>query len=174
MAKITPTKIPEVVIIDADEYHDDRGYFTRLFRDNEIYPDIASRYKIREINRSYTRLEGTIRGLHMQTSPFEQDKMVQCLIGRILDVAVDMRPDSPTYLQHVGVELSDNRMLLVPKGFAHGFQTLSPHCVVQYFVSAYFAPAYERGYRYNDPKLNIDWPVKEITTSEKDANWPLI
>lgn len=178
--QITPTRIPEVKIIESDLFTDERGYFTRLFRDTEL-----ENYPIKEVNRSMSVMAGTIRGLHMQTEPMAQDKLVQCLQGEIFDVAVDMRPDSPTYLQWVGVNLKENRMLLVPKGFAHGFQTLQNYTTVQYFVSNYFSPEHERGFRYNDPKIGIEWKdidQKQLkgfspelrNISEKDQNWALL
>lgn len=167
--QITNTQIPDVKVLEPEKYEDSRGYFTRLFRDSEL-----ANYPIREINRSLSLKKGTIRGLHLQTAPFAQDKIVQCLQGSIFDVAVDMRPDSPTYLEWVAEILTENKMLLVPKGFAHGFQTLEDNVLVQYFVSEYFTPGNEQGYRYNDPKLGILWPCPEVETSEKDANWPLL
>jgi dTDP-4-dehydrorhamnose 3,5-epimerase len=127
------------------------------------------------LHRSLTGDKGTIRGLHFQKSPKQEDKIVQCLQGSIFDVAVDLRKNSPTYGKWVGEILSaeNKRMLLVPKGFAHGFQTLEKDCLVEYFVSQYYSPTHERGVRWNDPFFNVKWPIAKAVVSEKDGKWPL-
>lgn len=172
--KITETNLKGVLILEAPKFGDARGYFSRVFRDNEI--DGVDNYPVKEINQSFTYKIGTIRGLHMQVDPMAQDKIIQCLKGEIFDVAVDMRKDSPTYLKWFGIHLteSNNKMLLVPKGFAHGFQSLSPNVQIQYFVSEYFSPEHERGFRFDDPKIGIQWAYGDVSTSDKDATWELL
>lgn len=158
-----------VKILKPVEFTDERGYFSRIFRDREM-----DDYRVLEINRSYTKHKGTIRGLHGQRFPFEQDKLVQCVQGEIFDVAVDMRKDSESYGKWVGTKIDGNKLFLVPKGCLHGFQTLTDNVIVQYFVSEYYRPDYEWGARYDDAFFKIDWPIKNIITSAKDLSWPLL
>jgi dTDP-4-dehydrorhamnose 3,5-epimerase len=169
----TKTKIEGVYIIQPELRQDSRGYFTRVFckeenRRNDLSINIA------QINRSLTKKKGTIRGLHYQKNPKSEDKVVQCIQGAIFDVALDIRKKSPTFGQYIGVELNETnfKMLLIPKGCAHGFQTLKPNSLVQYFVSQYYYPNHEAGIRWDDPSFNIQWPIKNPTTSEKDKKWP--
>jgi dTDP-4-dehydrorhamnose 3,5-epimerase len=171
---IKKTKIEGVYLIDPEPRGDNRGYFARVFAKEELAKYGIS-YNIAHINRSLTAQKGTIRGLHMQTSPKQEDKLVQCLQGSIFDVAVDLRKKSKTYGKWVGEILSaDNkRMLLVPKGFAHGFQTLEKNCLVEYFVTQKYSPEHEKGFRWNDPTLHIEWPIKKAILSEKDGSWPM-
>jgi dTDP-4-dehydrorhamnose 3,5-epimerase len=172
---IKKTKIEGVFVIDLEPRGDERGYFARVFAKEELAKH-GIKYSIVHMNRSLTGDKGTIRGLHYQKYPKQEDKIVQCLQGSIFDVAVDLRKNSKTYGQWVGEILSaeNKRMLLVPKGFAHGFQTLEKNCLVEYFVTQYYSPAYERGLRWNDPRFRIEWPIKKAILSEKDANWPLM
>lgn len=171
--KIKKTKIEGVYIIDLEPRGDARGYFTRVFCKDELKKAGIS-YNIVQINRSKTEKKGTIRGLHFQKSPKQEDKIVQCLVGSVFDVALDLRKNSPTFGKWVGEELSaDNKkMLLIPKGVAHGFQTLEKNCTVEYFVSQFYSPQKESGVRWNDPMFKIKWPIKKAITSEKDGNWP--
>ena len=113
--------------------------------------------------------------MHYQTYPRQEDKIIYCIQGSIFDVALDIRKKSDTYGQWVGEELSgeNKTMLLVPKGFAHGFQTLERNCLVEYFVTQYYAPNHEKGVRWNDPFFNIGWPIKKAILSKKDHQWPL-
>lgn len=173
--KITETRIKDVYVIDIEPRSDSRGSFSRVFCKEEL-KQAGVDYSLVQINRSNTVKKGMIRGLHMQLAPHSEDKIVQCLRGRISDVAVDMRKDSSTYLQWVGVELSaeNMKMILIPKGFAHGFQSLEDDCLVEYFVSEYYTPNSEQGYRWNDPIFNINWPIESAEVSEKDAQWPLL
>ena len=172
---LTPTKIAGVYRVQLEPRGDPRGYFARIF-DLEKFREIAPAFQIAQINRSLTRSKGTIRGLHYQREPRAEDKLVQCLHGAIFDVAVDLRPGSPTYRQWVGQELSagNKELLLVPKGCAHGFQTLTEDCLVEYFVSEYYAPGAEGGVRWSDPAIGVKWPLPHPSTSEKDAVWPLL
>ena len=173
--RLLPTRLPGLYRAQLDPRGDARGYFARVF-DLETIRQVDPTFGIVQINRSLTAARGTIRGLHFQRPPRAEDKLVQCLQGAIFDVAVDMRPESLTYLQWVGQELSaeNKEMLLVPKGFAHAFQTLTEDCIVEYFVTEYYSPEYEGGLRWNDPAIAIRWPIERPATSEKDAAWPLL
>lgn len=172
--KINKTKIKGVYVIDLEPRIDTRGYFTRVFA-REILKKNSIKFDIVHINRSLTRARGTIRGIHFQIKPSQEDKLVQCLKGKIFDVAVDLRPKSKTFGKWIGIELSgDNqRMILIPKGCGHAFQTLEKNCVVEYLVSEYYSPKDERGIKYNDPYFRIEWPIKRAVLSEKDQGWPL-
>jgi len=168
------TKIDGVFIITQEPRGDQRGYFARIFAKEELKKQ-GIKFSIVHANRSLTVEKGTIRGMHYQKYPKQEDKLVQCIKGSIFDVALDLRQGSKTYGRWVGEILSEEnkKMLLVPKGFAHGFQTLEKDCLVEYFVTQYYAADYERGVRWNDPLFKVDWPIKNAITSEKDAKWPL-
>ncbi len=172
--KFTKTKIKGVYVIELEPRQDSRGYFSRVFAKEELKKDGID-FSIVHINRSKTVEKGTIRGMHYQRKPKEEDKIIQCLAGKIFDVALDLRRGSKTYGQWVSQTLNpqSKKMLLVPKGCAHGFQTLEKDTVVEYFVTQYYAPNFENGVRYNDPYFKIKWPIKKAIVSEKDANWPL-
>lgn len=172
--KITKTKIEGVFIIEPVPREDSRGYFARVFAKEEL-KKAGVDFSIVHINRSLSKDKGVIRGMHYQKSPKGEGKIIQCLSGKIFDVALDLRPSSKTFGQWVSETLSpDNKkMLLLPKGCAHGFQTLEENTVVEYFVTEYYAPDFEEGVRYNDPRFGIVWPIKDAVLSEKDANWPL-
>lgn len=173
--KFKETKIKGLYIIEPELKIDKRGYFFRVFCEREL-AEIGIEFKLVQINQSLAKKKGTIRGLHFQQYPHREAKFVQCLKGRIYDVVVDLRKDSYTYMQWVGVELSKEGrgMFLVPKGCAHGFQTLEDNSEVQYFVSEYYAPEYENGIRWDDPSFNIKWPIEPPFLLERDKNWPLI
>lgn len=168
------TKIDGVCIITQEPRVDERGYFSRIFAKEELKKHGIS-FIILHANRSLTVERGMIRGIHYQRYPKQEDKLVQCIKGSIFDVALDLRRGSKTYGQWVGEILSEEnkKMMIVPKGFAHGFQTLEKNCLVEYFVTQYYSPAYERGIRWNDPFFKINWPIKKAILSEKDKNWPL-
>jgi len=168
------TNIPEVVTINSNLFSDDRGYFYRSYDKNVFRNEYD--FDLSQINICLTKEVGTIRGLHYQTEPFREQKIVRCISGSILDVAVDIRPKSPTYLQHVQIKLSaaNNLSLLIPKGFAHGYQTLVQDSIVHYCTSEVYTPNNEKGLRFNDPKLNIKWDLKITNISVKDGNWPLL
>ncbi len=171
--KIIKTKISGLYVLEPEKREDNRGYFTRVFAKDELAKNLI-KYNIAHINRSMTVKKGMIRGMHFQKSPMAEDKIVQCINGSIFDVAIDLRPKSKTYGKWFGVKLSakEMNMLLVPKGFAHGFQALEKNTVIQYFVSQYYSPSHERGIKWNDPLFKIKWPIKKVTVSEKDAKWP--
>ena len=172
--ELTSTNLPGVIIINTNLFNDNRGHFYRAF-DSEIFKNELD-FQLSQINVCLTRDVGTIRGLHFQKEPYQEQKIVRCISGAILDVAVDVRPKSPTYLQHIQLELSaeNNLSLLIPKGFAHGYQTLETNSNVLYFTSQIYMPEHEKGLRFNDPELNIKWSRAVKNVSEKDMNWPLI
>jgi dTDP-4-dehydrorhamnose 3,5-epimerase len=170
----TETPLPGAFVIDVQRFEDERGFFAEGWKDTE-----AAQHGIdvmfNRSNISYNRHAGTIRGLHAQREPFAEAKLVRCPRGAILDVIVDIRPDSPTYLQWTGVELTaeNRRMMYVPTGFLHGFQTLTDDTEVFYQVCGSYRPDMEIGARYDDPALNITWPLQsEPILSPKDRGWP--
>ena len=168
------TDLPEVTVVGAQPIADERGFFARLHcRDEFARAGLA--FEPVQANLSVNRLKGTLRGLHYQAPPFEEDKLVMVMRGAIFDVAVDIRPSSPTRGRHHGEVLSAaNRLaLFVPKGCAHGYQTLVDDTEVIYLVSAVYQPQAERGLRWDDPALAIAWPqVPPAALSAKDAAWP--
>jgi dTDP-4-dehydrorhamnose 3,5-epimerase len=170
-----PTKIAGCHRARLELLQDARGYFTNVF-DLETIRGVNPSFNVVRACRSLTQAQGAIRGLHFQRAPKAEDKLVQCLEGTIFDVCVDARPESPTYLQWVGVELSaeNKELMLVPKGCAHGFQTLSENCLVEYFVTEAYSPPHEMGLRWDDPALGIEWPLVCTMTSARDAAWPLV
>lgn len=169
----TPAKLAGAYLIDLEKRADDRGFFARTWCRNEFRAQGLVEEFV-QANVSYNRRKGTLRGMHYQLAPHEEVKLVRCTRGRIYDAIVDLRPGSPTYLQWIGVELSaaNYRMLYVPAGFAHGFQTLEDETEVTYQVSAFYAPQAERGARYDDPAFGIQWPLPVEVISEKDRTWP--
>ena len=170
---IEDTNIPEVKIIRGKRFHDERGFFTETYKDSEYLE--AGLPKFVQDNLSESS-KGVIRGLHWQEEPFAQGKLVTCLQGKILDVAVDIRKGSSTFGKHVAVELSHDEAisLWVPTGFAHGFQALENETRVFYKVTNYWAKGCERSLNYNDPSVAIAWPLKEMILSEKDLIAPLL
>jgi len=173
--KFIKTKLQGLYIIQPEPFKDNRGTFSRVFCEREL-KEIHFGKKIVQINQSFTKREGSIRGMHFQYPPNGEIKLVRCIAGRIFDVAVDLRNKSPTFLEWHSEVLSANNMkiMYIPEGFAHGFQTLQDDCDIVYFVSAFYSPESEGGIRYNDPKIKIEWPIKITEISEKDRNYPLI
>ncbi|MFM8005409.1 MAG: dTDP-4-dehydrorhamnose 3,5-epimerase, partial [Dolichospermum sp.] len=131
---------------------------------------------VAQCNLSFNHKKGTLRGMHYQTLPAAETKLIRCTQGAIYDVIVDMRPESPTYLTHIGVELTaeNRRALYVPEMFAHGYQALTDGAEVVYQVGEFYTPGYEKGLRYDDPILEISWPLNATEMSDKDRNWPLL
>ena len=171
----TETRIPGAWIVDISAVHDDRGFFAMTWLPDEFLargldPSLA------QCNLAWNHKRGTLRGLHFQCAPHEQVKIVRCTRGEILDIIVDLRPESPTYCQWDAVELSaDNRrMLYVPAGLAHGYITLTDGVEVYYHASTPWARAAESGVRWDDPAFGIEWPFEPLVISEKDRNWPLV
>jgi len=167
------TKLSGAYIIDLDTLEDERGFFARAFCQKE-FEENGLRSNIAQCNLSFNHKKGTLRGMHYQVKPYEEVKMVRCTQGKILDVIIDLRKDSATYKKWIGVELTaeNNRMLYVPEGFAHGYQTLEDNSVVYYQVTEFYQPGSERGIRWNDPAFNIDWPLEISFISDKDNSHP--
>lgn len=171
----TETGLPGAYVVDLEKHSDDRGFFARMFCQRE-FSEHGLEPTVAQGNMSFSRQRGTMRGMHYQVPPASETKLVRCVRGAIHDVIVDVREDSPTYLQHFGIELSaDNRRALyVPKGFAHGCVSLEDETEILYLVSEFYTPGHERGLRYDDPALGIEWPIEVQVISEKDASWPLL
>lgn len=176
MANFIKTEIPEVVIIEPQIFGDNRGYFIESYNKKDFEANIGKVDFIQD-NESKSSY-GVLRGLHFQAPPFTQAKLVRVIDGEVLDVAVDIRPNSKTYLKHVAVKLSgeNKKQLFVPRGFAHGFVVLSKSATFAYKVDNLYSPEHDGGLIYNDPQLNIDWIVepKNINLSAKDSALPLI
>ena len=172
--QFTETKLKGSFIIDLDERFDHRGFFARTFCAEE-FADHGLKPTVSQCNLSFNYKQGTLRGMHYQVAPATETKLVRCTQGAIYDVIIDMRRNSPTYLLHIGVELSaeNHRALYVPEMFAHGYQALTDGAEVVYQVGEFYTPGYERGLRYNDPVFNIEWPLSVSEISEKDAAWSL-
>lgn len=172
---ITPTPIPGPAFVDMVELTDERGFFARSYcRDEFIAAGLEP--AVAQCNVSYNHVAGTLRGLHFQTADAPEAKLVRCTRGSILDVIVDMRPGSATLGQHVAVELTadNHRALFIPPLFAHAYQTLEDGTEVHYQVSQPYTPNTERGLRFDDPVLGIEWPMAPTVMSDKDRNWPLL
>jgi len=172
---INKTHIEGVAIIDLELKSDDRGFFARAF-DREQFIDAGLNPAAEQCNISFNHKAGTLRGMHYQLEWAPETKLIRCTRGGIVDIIVDMRPDSPTYLEHVSVELTaeNRRALYVPAMFAHGYQTLVDDTEVTYQVSGAYTPAAERGQRYDDPALGLEWPLEVSVISQKDASWALL
>ncbi|MDQ3117439.1 MAG: dTDP-4-dehydrorhamnose 3,5-epimerase [Verrucomicrobiota bacterium] len=169
----TETPLQGAFLIDLEPHQDSRGFFARSFcrREFEAHgldPEIAQR------NFSFNQKAGTLRGMHFQQAPASEAKLVRCLRGRILDVIVDLRPESQTYRQHLAVELNDEnlRALFIPQFFAHGFQCLVDQTLVEYQMSEYYAPELGSGFRYDEKVFAIAWPMPVTAISEQDLAWP--
>jgi dTDP-4-dehydrorhamnose 3,5-epimerase len=171
--KFTETSLSGAYLIELEKKEDDRGFFARFFCKEE-FAALGLTNDILQINNSLSRIEGTLRGMHYQNFPKAEDKIVRCIRGSLLDVIIDLRPESPSFMRHYSVELSaDNRKTLyVPKGFAHGFMTLEPDTEAFYLVTEKYSPEHERGVRYDDPAFGISWPMVPREISEKDKSHP--
>lgn len=173
--KIMTTPLDGVAIIELEARADERGFFARTFcRDEFVAAGLNP--AVEQCNLSYNDKAGTLRGMHLQVAPHPETKLVRCVRGGIIDIIVDMRPGSPTRLQHVAVELTaDNRRALyVPAYFAHGYQALVDDTEVLYQVSGAYTPVAERGLRHDDPDLGLSWPLPVAMISDKDKSWPLL
>lgn len=175
--KFEPTALKDVLCIMPQKFGDDRGFFSEVFKQN-VFDSHIENVNFVQDNHSLSADIGTLRGLHFQTPPMAQGKLVRVTRGRVLDVAVDIRLGSPTYGQHVAVELSsDNwKQLWVPAGFAHAFITLEANTEFLYKVTNFYSPEHDGGIRFDDPDLGIDWPIpiEQIKTSDKDKNLPTL
>lgn len=160
-------------LLKLEKHKDERGFFARTFCYKE-FKEHGLNSDVMQCSISYNAQKGTLRGMHYQVAPNEEVKLVQCVRGSIYDVIIDLRPNSATYCQWVGVELSDNNgsLIYVPKGFAHGFQTLTDDAVVYYQISEFYAPESARGVRWNDPAFGIEWPLRDPVISLKDSELP--
>jgi dTDP-4-dehydrorhamnose 3,5-epimerase len=161
--------------IEMTPVGDERGYFVRTFCAREFEAHGLNPY-LAQASFSFSARKGTLRGLHFQTVPHMEDKLIRCVRGAILDVLVDVRPESPTFGQWIGVELSDsnNRQLYAPRGFAHGFQTLTDDCIVAYQIAQFYEPSASYGVRWDDPDIGVDWPEAPTEMSAKDRILPLL
>lgn len=173
--KFEPLSIGGAYLIELEKHGDARGFFARMFCEDEFRAQgLATRWV--QVNTSFSSLKGTLRGLHFQRSPKAEDKLVRCLKGAILDVIVDLRAGSPTFGQHEALHLNDQnrRMVFIPKGCAHGFQTLTEDCELLYFHSTAYSPEHEGGLHHADPALNIAWPLPVAQVSERDRSFPFL
>lgn len=173
--QINKTPLAGIFTIQLKQKQDERGYFARTFCKKELKENGLS-FNIVQINQSLTKQKGTLRGMHYQTKPKEEKKIVQCIQGKIYDVVININPKSKEYGKYFATELSEEnkQLLYIPEGFAHGFQTLTNNCLVQYSMSEYYAPEYASGVAWNDPFFKISWPITNPTMSEKDNLWPFI
>lgn len=175
--QFTPQSIPEVILIEPKVHGDSRGYFVETFQQQAFEQAVGYKVDFCQDNESKSS-KGVLRGLHFQLVPFAQSKLVRVIDGEVLDVAVDIRLDSPTFGQHVAVRLSgeNKRQLFIPRGFAHGFVVLSDTAIFSYKVDNYYSPECDGGIAFDDPALGIDWllPHNELQLSGKDQNQPLL
>lgn len=172
---IISTNIHQVFLVQTTPFTDTRGSFYRAFCTQELDLILGKR-QICQINVSRTETVGTVRGLHFQYPPHAEMKLVRCIRGCVWDVAVDLRKESPTFLQWYGVELSagNTQMLMIPEGVAHGFQVLAPSSELLYLHTAFYKPDFEGGLRYNDPTIQISWPLPITEVSKRDHSHPLL
>lgn len=171
--KHTPLQLKGAFVLDLEHHEDSRGWFARTWSQEEARAHGLSPY-FAQSSISHNNLKGTVRGMHYQIAPHEEAKVVSCIRGSVLDVIIDLRPTSPTYMQHVAVELSasNHRQLYIPEGFAHGFQTLEDDTELQYHISASYAPDFARGVRWNDAAFEISWPLPVTMISDRDMAYP--
>jgi dTDP-4-dehydrorhamnose 3,5-epimerase len=169
----TETRLQGAFIIDIDRIEDERGFFARTWcqREFEAYGLCTL---LAQCNISFNKHKGTLRGMHYQAAPYAEAKLVRCTMGAIYDVIIDLRPESPTFRHWLSLELTaDNRrMLFIPQGFAHGFQTLANDTEVFYQMSQFYAPEYARGVRWDDPAFRVSWPAEKRIISERDRGFP--
>lgn len=168
----TETPLKGAYLIDIEKRGDERGFFARVFCKNE-FGTLNLDANIVQINNSTSAKKGTLRGMHYQLAPYAETKIVRCIKGALYDVILDLREDSPTFGKWFGAELTaeNRRMMYVPKGFAHGFLTLTDDVEAFYMVTEFYNPQAERGIRWNDPKFQIEWPFEPVVLSEKDKTW---
>jgi dTDP-4-dehydrorhamnose 3,5-epimerase len=173
--KLVPTGIQGVMVVEPDRIEDERGFFARTF-DASLFEAAGLEPAVVQCNISFNKAAGTLRGLHYQDERAIEAKLVRCTRGAIWDVVVDMRPDSPTRLQHVSIELTatNHLALYIPPLFAHGFQTLQDDTEVMYQMGHIHAPGAATGLRYDDPALGIEWPLEISTIGPKDLDWQLL
>lgn len=168
----TETKLPKAFLIDPERREDDRGFFARTFCRREFAAH-GLKFDLVQTSIAFNRRKGTIRGFHFQYPPAAETKLVRCTRGAIFDVIVDLRPESPTYLEHLTIELTaeNRRAVYVPERFAHGYQVLEDQSEITYQAGEFYTPAAEGGILYDDPRLGIVWPLPATDMSEKDRMW---
>ena len=173
--KIKQTPLQNAFVIEPEPFTDDRGLFARVFCKQELQSILHGK-NIVQVNHSMTRQKGAIRGMHFQRPPMAEIKMVKCLSGSVFDVMIDLRSDSSTFLNWYGEKLSaeNMKMMYIPEGFAHGFQTLEENSELLYLHTEFYGPEHEGGVRYNDPLINISWPIEVADISLRDQNHPLL
>jgi dTDP-4-dehydrorhamnose 3,5-epimerase len=172
--RFTRTGLPNAIIIDLEPIEDARGFFARAWDERE-FAENGLETRIAQCNMSFNRRKGTLRGMHLQRAPYEEVKLIRCTRGSLFDVIIDVRPESASYKQWAGFELSarNRRMLYVPRGFAHGFQTLEDDTETFYLVSEFYVAGAEGGVRWDDPMFGIEWPLGDPSEiSNKDRSWP--
>lgn len=169
------TRLAGAYVINLESHKDDRGFFARTFCQHE-FEEHGLKPVIAQANIAFNRVKGTLRGMHFQYPPAAETKLVRCTRGAILDIIVDLRPESDTYLQHVAVDLTadNHRALFVPERFAHGYQVLEDETETSYQVGEFYTPSAEGGLRYDDPRLALEWPLTVAELSEKDCKWDLL
>lgn len=168
------TRIEGAFVVGIEKREDERGFFARVFCRKELEAH-GLNADVYQANIGVSRSRGTLRGMHYQVPPHEETKLVRCTVGSVFDVIIDLRSDSPTYKQWMGVELVAEKgtMLYVPQGCAHGYLTLTDNTEIFYLVSQFYSPGAERGVRWNDPAFGIDWPLTtDLVISDRDRNWP--
>ena len=173
--KFIPTILNGSFTIQLDPINDERGWFARYFCKKE-FSTIGHNKEWVQMNHSFSLKKGTLRGMHFQKPPYSEIKLVRCIQGSVFDVIIDLRKDSPTFLKWFGTELSaENKLMMyIPEGFAHGFQTLEDNSGLLYMHTAYYSPEAEDGLRYNDPQVNISWPLEISEISMRDNNHDLL
>lgn len=169
----TETQLRGAFVIDIEKKEDQRGFFARTFCEREFAEKGLETHFVQS-SISHNTHKGTLRGMHYQAAPYEEVKVVRCTAGALYDVIVDLRPASPTFKKHFGVELTAQncRMLYIPKQFAHGFQTLHDHTEILYNMTQFYSPESARGVRWNDPTFGINWPPDERIINERDQTYP--
>ena len=174
--KFEETILKGSYVIDLDLFQDNRGWFTRTFSKDIFAKQIGFTKEWVQMNHSFTKAKGALRGMHFQLHPFSEIKLVRCIAGEVFDVIVDLRKESATFLRWYGIKLSaeNKRMIFIPEGFAHGFQTLSDNAELIYHHSEFYNPEAESGIKYDDSAINVQWPLEVTEISERDKNHPLI
>lgn len=172
--KFYKTKFEGLFLVEVDHFNDKRGYLAKFF-DTKTYAKENIKISLTQIKYTFTKKKGTIRGLHMQSKPYEEAKIVHCVRGKIFEVVLDLRPNSKTYGKWFGKEFSENdkKSLFIPKGFAHGYQSLTNNCNILYMMSGEFSKPNNIGFRWDDSFFNIKWPLKPTVIANKDRTWPL-
>lgn len=169
----TELEITGVFLVEPELHSDDRGFFARIWCPEE-FKKWGLNGRLVQCSVSFNAKKGTLRGMHYQVAPYQEAKLIRCSHGAIFDVAIDLRPESPTLQRHVGVELSEQnrKMLYVPEGFAHGFITLRDQTEVLYYISEFWSPEHARGVRWNDPAFDIKWPAEPRIIADRDRSYP--